>query len=104
MTETSPIVTLAPKEDLKIGSCGVLFPNTQAKIVDLESGEPLGPNQRGELCVKGPQIIYVNFTISIFHNVSSHAMVGWQTCHFRARSFWYGGCQANGPSRNRSSF
>ena len=56
MTETSPIVTFAPKEDLKIGSCGVLLPNTQAKIVDLESGEPLGPNQRGELCVKGPQV------------------------------------------------
>ena len=56
MTETSPIVTLAPKEDLKIGSCGVLLPNTEAKIVDLESGEPLGPNLRGELCVKGPQV------------------------------------------------
>ena len=56
MTETSPIVTFAPKEDLKIGSCGVLLPNTQAKIVDLESGEPLGPNLRGELCVKGPQV------------------------------------------------
>ena len=58
MTETSPIVTLAPKEDLKIGSCGVLLPNTEAKIVDLESGKPLGPNQRGELCVKGPQVSY----------------------------------------------
>ena len=56
MTETSPIVTLAPKEDIEIGSCGVLIPKTEAKIVELESGEPLGPNLRGELCVKGPQV------------------------------------------------
>ena len=57
MTETSPIGLLAPVDDFKVGSCGVLLPNTEAKIVDLESGKPLGPNQRGELCVKGPQVL-----------------------------------------------
>ena len=59
MTETSPIGLLAPKGDLKIGSCGVLLPNTDAKILDLETGETLGPNQRGELCVRGPQVLYI---------------------------------------------
>ena len=57
MTETSPVGLLAPKEDLKMGSCGVLVPNTEAKITDLESGSALGPNKTGELCVKGPQVI-----------------------------------------------
>ena len=57
MTETSPVVTLAHKDNYKIGSCGVLVPNTKAKIVDLDTGMALGPNERGELCVKGPQVI-----------------------------------------------
>ena len=67
MTETSPIGLLAPVEDLKIGSCGVLLPNTEAKIVDLESGKSLGPNQRGELCVKGPQVILLE-VVWIYHS------------------------------------
>ena len=57
MTETSPMGLLSPREGWKIGSCGVVFPNTEAKIVDLESGNALGPNQRGELCIKGPQVV-----------------------------------------------
>ena len=56
MTETSPAVTVSPKENPKIGSCGVLIANTQGKIVDLDTGKALGPNERGELCVKGPQV------------------------------------------------
>jgi len=27
------------------------------KVVDLETGRNVGPNQRGELCFKGPQIM-----------------------------------------------
>jgi acyl-CoA synthetase (AMP-forming)/AMP-acid ligase II len=38
------------------GSVGPLVPNTEAKIVDLVSGESLGPNSPGELWVRGPQI------------------------------------------------
>jgi long-subunit acyl-CoA synthetase (AMP-forming) len=57
MTETSPIVTVARKENYKVGSCGVLVANTKGKIVDLDTGKALGPNERGELCVKGPQVI-----------------------------------------------
>jgi long-subunit acyl-CoA synthetase (AMP-forming) len=61
MTETSPLVTVTPEKIAKIGSCGVLLPNTQAKITDLETGEALGPNTRGELCVKGPQVSLSQF-------------------------------------------
>ena len=37
-------------------------PNTECMIVDLETGEPLGPNQKGEVCVRGPQVMmgYLN--------------------------------------------
>ena len=27
-----------------------------SKVVDLETGEPLAPDQDGELCVSGPQV------------------------------------------------
>jgi len=57
MTELSPLATVTPSSKSKIGSCGVLVPNTWAKIVDTENGQPLGPNQLGELCIKGPQVM-----------------------------------------------
>ena len=62
MTELSPLATVTPTAKSKIGSCGVLVPNTEAKIVDTETGTPLGPNQQGELCIKGPQVMkgYLN--------------------------------------------
>ena len=53
----SIFIAFAPKENPKIGSCGVLIANTKGKIVDIDTGKALGPNQRGELCVKGPQVI-----------------------------------------------
>jgi len=41
-----------------IGSIGVPLPDTEAKIVDRETGkEECGPGQIGELVVKGPQIM-----------------------------------------------
>ena len=67
MTETSPIGLIAPVDDLKVGSCGVLLPNTEAKIVGLESGKSLGPNQRGELCVKGPQVLLLE-VVFVYHS------------------------------------
>ena len=64
MTETSPVThsSPAPPMPLKFGSVGVPAPNTECRIIDLESGEPLGPNERGEVCVRGPQVMtgYLN--------------------------------------------
>ena len=64
MTETSPVThsSPAPPFELKFGSVGVAAPNTECKIVDLESGEALGPREKGEVCVRGPQIMkgYLN--------------------------------------------
>lgn len=64
MTETSPVTHSSPADpsQVKFGSVGVAAPNTECKIVDLETGEALGPNKEGEVCVRGPQIMkgYLN--------------------------------------------
>lgn len=57
MTETSPVTLFNPRKGAKIGTCGVVMPNTEAKIVDIDSGESLGPMQPGELWVRGPQVM-----------------------------------------------
>jgi long-chain acyl-CoA synthetase len=42
----------------KAGSVGLPLPDTEAKIVDLESGEKeMPPGETGELIVKGPQVM-----------------------------------------------
>jgi len=64
MTEASPATHMCPDrpETIKHGSVGVVVPNSECKIVDPESGRILGPNQEGEICVRGPQIMlgYLN--------------------------------------------
>ncbi len=64
MTETSPVTHSSPADptQVKFGSVGVPAPNTECKVVDLETGEPLGDNKEGEVCVRGPQIMkgYLN--------------------------------------------
>lgn len=64
MTETSPVTHSSPADpaQVKFGSVGTAAPNTECKIIDLATGDPLGPNKEGELCVRGPQIMkgYLN--------------------------------------------
>jgi acyl-CoA synthetase (AMP-forming)/AMP-acid ligase II len=44
------------------GSVGLTAPNTQTRIVDLGTGVDLGPRERGEVWVRGPQVMkgYLN--------------------------------------------
>ena len=43
---------------VKVGSIGLAFPDTDAKVVDIETGEKeLKPGEDGELIVKGPQVM-----------------------------------------------
>ena len=62
MTEMSPVSHLTPPGNYKPGSCGVTAPNTVTKVVDAATGEELGIDQDGEICIEGPQVMlgYLN--------------------------------------------
>jgi acyl-CoA synthetase (AMP-forming)/AMP-acid ligase II len=64
LTETSPGATLHPLDpsNARVGSVGICMPNTECKVVDIATGAELGPNQEGEICVRGPQVMkgYLN--------------------------------------------
>ncbi|EFA06718.2 Luciferin 4-monooxygenase-like Protein [Tribolium castaneum] len=57
LTETTLAVMGVPTGETKPGSCGKLYPHLLCKIRDPESRKSLGPNQVGELCVKGPIVM-----------------------------------------------
>ena len=58
MTELSPVATANPLfGKRKVGSIGLPLPNTDAKILDLETGATLGPGRDGELAIRGPQVM-----------------------------------------------
>ena len=58
LTEAAPVTHSNPLYGLrKVGSIGVPLPNTDAKIVDLISGEDVPIGHIGELVVKGPQVM-----------------------------------------------
>jgi len=57
MTEMSPASHVSPATGAVAGSAGVLIPNTICKIVDPTTGKALPCNKRGELWIKGPQLM-----------------------------------------------
>ncbi|HKS26857.1 MAG TPA: 4-coumarate--CoA ligase family protein [Pyrinomonadaceae bacterium] len=59
MTETSPAThcTGSDTAGMKHGSVGMCVPNTEARLVDVETGETVGQGKRGELWVRGPQVM-----------------------------------------------
>jgi long-chain acyl-CoA synthetase len=59
LTEASPVTHANPfSGQRKIGSIGLPRPDTDAKIVDLETGaKDLPPGEEGELCIRGPQVM-----------------------------------------------
>ncbi|XP_063538470.1 uncharacterized protein LOC134747764 [Cydia strobilella] len=56
LTETSPVVTVTPRGNDNYGCVGLPVPNTELKIVD-ENLTTLGPNEKGELLIRGPQVM-----------------------------------------------
>jgi acyl-CoA synthetase (AMP-forming)/AMP-acid ligase II len=78
MTETSPVTHSSPADpaQVKFGSVGLCAPNTECKIVDLETGTAVGRNQEGELCVRGPQVMkgYLNRPEATAHTIDAE---GW---------------------------
>jgi acyl-CoA synthetase (AMP-forming)/AMP-acid ligase II len=59
MTELSSLSHLSYRnaEKHKPDSTGYCLPNTVCKIIDVESKDDLKPGEKGEVCVRGPQIM-----------------------------------------------
>lgn len=58
ISEASPSIIVNPLGGSKIGSAGVPFPDTDALIVDLETGTKEMPvGEPGEIIVRGPQVM-----------------------------------------------
>jgi acyl-CoA synthetase (AMP-forming)/AMP-acid ligase II len=65
LTETSPVTHITPDDDPaknRPGSIGQLLPNTEARVISVETGEDLGPTEDGEIWIRGPQVMqgYLN--------------------------------------------
>lgn len=57
MTEmTLTVLTQTPLR-MKLGSVGILRPGVWGKVVDIETGDTLGPHERGEMCFKGSTVM-----------------------------------------------
>jgi long-chain acyl-CoA synthetase len=62
LTEASPVTHCNPVDKtlrtVRVGSIGLPLPDTDARVVDVETGEKtLAPDGTGELAVKGPQVM-----------------------------------------------
>jgi acyl-CoA synthetase (AMP-forming)/AMP-acid ligase II len=64
MTEASPVTHFTPSDAAQVrhGSCGLIVPNTEVRVVDIDSRRDVGVGERGELLIRGPQIMqgYLN--------------------------------------------
>ncbi len=63
LTEASPVTHANPLAGpVKPGTIGIPMPDTEAKLIDLDTGREVGPGEVGELCVRGPQVMkgYLN--------------------------------------------
>jgi long-chain acyl-CoA synthetase len=66
LTETAPVLAVRTFKNLVIGTVGAPYPETEIRIVDLDSGEILYPDRRrrgggrgrrGEIHARGPQVM-----------------------------------------------
>lgn len=58
LTEASPLTHAQPADGTgKPGSIGMPVPDTQARIIDVETGEVVPVGDAGELVVRGPQVM-----------------------------------------------
>ena len=62
MTELAPVSHCTVEGDFRPGTSGVTVSNTESRIVDPVTGEDQGVGDRGELWVRGPQVMkgYLN--------------------------------------------
>jgi len=62
MTELAPATHITPLSAPRAGASGLALPNTKCRIVGAESGADMPSGERGELWIKGPQVMlgYLN--------------------------------------------
>lgn len=93
MTETSPITTALPLYGMKVpGSVGIPLSDTEAKLVDPETGLIVPVGEPGEFVAKGPQV----FTLG-YHNkpeeTANTLRDGWiytgDICQMDANGYFY---------------
>eukprot|EP00252_Welwitschia_mirabilis_P013049 TRINITY_DN28852_c0_g1_i1.p1 TRINITY_DN28852_c0_g1~~TRINITY_DN28852_c0_g1_i1.p1 ORF type:complete len:539 (-),score=88.27 TRINITY_DN28852_c0_g1_i1:453-2069(-) len=63
LTESCGIATVDfPTGRARVGSAGLLVQGLEGKIINIETGKSLPPNQSGEICLRGPNIMkgYLN--------------------------------------------
>jgi acyl-CoA synthetase (AMP-forming)/AMP-acid ligase II len=63
LTETSPVThAMRATSTTSLASIGPPVPNTEVRIIDVDTGVELGPHQNGEICIRGPQVMkgYLN--------------------------------------------
>nr|GMC62051.1 4-coumarate--CoA ligase-like 9 [Ipomoea batatas] len=96
LTEATGAVsrTVTEQEFLRWGSTGRLLPNTEAKIIDLKTGNALPPGKQGELWVRGPTVMrgYVGDTKATAETLVKEG--GWwlrtgDICYFDENGFLF---------------
>jgi 4-coumarate--CoA ligase len=76
MTELSPVSHAVREGDYRAGSVGTLVAGTQARLIDPDSGDDAAPGQRGEIWIRGPQVMlgYLNNVEATAHTIDDD---GW---------------------------
>ncbi len=64
LTETSPVTNWCLPQEYRPGSVGRALPRIEERIVDMAAGGDLGPDQDGEVRIKGPNIMKGYFQLA----------------------------------------
>jgi long-chain acyl-CoA synthetase len=85
LSEATPVTHANPIfGDNRVGTIGVPWPDTEAKIVDADTGEKeMGVGEVGELCIRGPQVMkgYWQMPTETANSLRDHADGGGPWLH-----------------------
>lgn len=75
LSESTGAIICSTMDSSKPGSVGIVTPGVYVKVIDLVTGEALGPNSTGEICIAGNCVMkgYVDDVISTEHLIHN----GW---------------------------